>query len=154
MKVTIQEVVFLFLLKKDVCFNSLKYFNLFLSASDSPKLIGVVKAITNRQNPTMSSELIEMIDKEAQSAAVYLKTLNNLRQSVILSNNNNQLENKSNKEKQKRMMMSDDDYLTDDYGFPITKSWSEYSGGTTRFKRRALLPSKYYDIDLDFDYSW
>uniref|UniRef100_A0A0K0EMW1 Nematode cuticle collagen N-terminal domain-containing protein n=1 Tax=Strongyloides stercoralis TaxID=6248 RepID=A0A0K0EMW1_STRER len=110
-------------------------------SSNSPRLIGVVKAITDRQNPTMSRELIAMIDDEAKSAARYLKTLNNLRQSVILSST------PGGKEKKKRMT---EDYLTDDYGFPLIKSWTEYSGGN-RFKRG--LPA-YYDIDFDLDYSW
>uniref|UniRef100_A0A0N5B2S1 Secreted protein n=1 Tax=Strongyloides papillosus TaxID=174720 RepID=A0A0N5B2S1_STREA len=110
-------------------------------SSNSPKLIGVVKAITDRQNPTMSRELIAMIDNEAKNAARYLKTLNNLRQSVILSNTN------IGKEKQKRMS---EEYLTDDYGFPLTKSWTEYSGGS-RFKK--ALPT-FYDIDFDSDYAW
>lgn len=89
----------------------------------------------------MSRELIAMIDNEAKNAARYLKTLNNLRQTVILSSS------PTGKEKQKRMS---EDYLTDDYGFPLTKSWSEYSGGN-RFKRG--VPA-YYDIDFDIDYSW
>uniref|UniRef100_A0AC35TX27 Uncharacterized protein n=1 Tax=Rhabditophanes sp. KR3021 TaxID=114890 RepID=A0AC35TX27_9BILA len=116
----------------------------------SPKIMEFVRIVQeNGQPPMMPRELIELIDKEAMSAAEYLDRLGRLKKSLAKDSAN------SNRDKQKRMLLNYEEQkgpgAFDEYGFPTNNNYfDDLYNQKKSYKKRAI----WEDVEEEHPLLW